>query len=371
MTSDTTTDRPVKGGTVPMADVSGGPFQLAREGARRDGVEIVLYEPRVPPGSRVERRIERTIALLFLLGGAFATAFVVAYVAWPWEYEPGHSINKFYTPVLGVTLGAALFCLGAALIVWVKKLLPHEIAIEERHDGPSSEEDQKLMGATLSSVVAETGVQRRPLLRNALLLGLLPFGAAAAAPLIGGLIKDPHAKNPVTGKSFLHYTGFDPALNGGRPVRLVREDGSPIRPADVSPGGQLTVFPGVEGGTTNQYANSPTLLIHLRERDAQTLAANIGPHNYPQNEGSMLGNYVAYSKICTHAGCPPSLYEQQSNRLLCPCHQSQFLITDNARPVFGPAARALPMLPLALDDEGYFVAASDYKVPVGPSFWER
>src|SRR5690606_11711885 len=338
---------------------------------RRDGVEIVLYEPRVPPGSRVERRIERTIALLFLLGGAFATAFVVAYVAWPWEYEPGHSINKFYTPVLGVTLGAALFCLGAALIIWVKKLLPHEIAIEQRHDGPSSEEDQQIMGATLSSVVAETGVQRRPLLRNALLLGLLPFGAAAAAPLIGGLIKDPHAKNPQTGKSFLHYTGFDPALNGGRPVRLVREDGTPIRPADVSPGGQLTVFPDVEGGTTNAYANSPTLLIHLREQDAQTLAANIGPHNYPQNQGSMVGNFVAYSKICTHAGCPPSLYEQQSNRLLCPCHQSQFLITDNARPVFGPAARALPMLPLALDDEGYFVAASDYKVPVGPSFWER
>ena len=80
---------------------------------------------------------------------------------------------------------------------------------------------------------------------------------------------------------------------------------------------------------------------------------------------------MAYSKVCTHAGCPPSLFEQQTNRLLCPCHQSQFQITDNARPIFGPAARALPMLPIELDDEGYFVASADYQVPVGPSYWER
>jgi ubiquinol-cytochrome c reductase iron-sulfur subunit len=85
----------------------------------------------------------------------------------------------------------------------------------------------------------------------------------------------------------------------------------------------------------------------------------------------MWGNYVAYSKICTHAGCPASLYEQQTNRLLCPCHQSQFLITDNARPIFGPASRRLPMLPLTVDSDGFFIAADDYRDTVGPDFWER
>ena len=85
----------------------------------------------------------------------------------------------------------------------------------------------------------------------------------------------------------------------------------------------------------------------------------------------MWGNYIAYSKICTHAGCPASLYEQQTNRLLCPCHQSQFQITDNARPIFGPATRRLPMLPLEVDEEGFFVAKSDFRVPIGPGFWER
>ena len=85
----------------------------------------------------------------------------------------------------------------------------------------------------------------------------------------------------------------------------------------------------------------------------------------------MFGDLVAYSKICTHAGCPASLYEEQTSRLLCPCHQSQFDILDNAEPIFGPATRKLPMLPIKLDDEGYVVATSDFTEPIGPGFWER
>lgn len=343
-------------------------FDLVREGARRNGIEIVHYEPRFPrPGTRAERRIERGIALLFLLTGAASLAFLAVYIWWPWEYEFGDTASKYYTPLLGVTLALALLGIGAALVVWVRKLLPHEVSIEQRHDGPSGDDDRTLMGATLGNVVDESGIQRRPLLKGAIALGLAPVGLVAAAPLVGGLIRDPHEKNELTGESRLTYTGWDPALNGGRKIRLVREDGTPIRPADVSVGGQLTVFPGIAGGTSNEYADSPTLLIHLREEHAQQLRDNL----YPINEGSMAGTFVAYSKICTHAGCPPSLFEQQTNRLLCPCHQSQFLITDNATPVFGPATRSLAMLPIELDGDGFFVASSDYKVPVGPSFWER
>jgi ubiquinol-cytochrome c reductase iron-sulfur subunit len=346
-------------------------FDLVREGARRDGIDIALYEPRFEPGSRVEKRLVRGVAALFLLAGASGLAFLVAYVAWPWEYADtefsGSSLQRFYTPVLGVTLGLTLFFLGAGIVSWVKKLLPHEVAIEQRHDGPSATEDQRITAATLSNVAAESGITRRPLLAGAVVLGLLPLAAVVAAPLIGGLIRDPHRPDPRTGLPRHEFTGFNPALNGGQPVRLVLEDGTPLRPADISVAGQVTVFPGIPGGATNQYAESPTLLIHLRQDDAEALRQNL----YQVNEGSMAGNYVAYSKVCTHAGCPPSLYEQQTNHLLCPCHQSQFLITDNARPIFGPAARSLPMLPIGLDDEGYFVATQDYQVPVGPSYWER
>jgi ubiquinol-cytochrome c reductase iron-sulfur subunit len=136
----------------------------------------------------------------------------------------------------------------------------------------------------------------------------------------------------------------------------------------------MTVFPGIPGGATNQYADSPVLLIHLYEADAAALRANIADSQRTNNEppvvAGMWQNLVAYSKICTHAGCPASLYERQDNRLLCPCHQSQFNIIDQAIPVFGPATRKLPMLPLDVQD-GYLVARSDFLEPVGPNYWER
>jgi ubiquinol-cytochrome c reductase iron-sulfur subunit len=338
-------------------------FDIVREGARRDGIEIVHYEPRFPPGSRADKRAERSVALQFALGGLTGAAFVVAYIWWPMRYETGaDALSKFYTPVLGLTLALSMFFIGAGIVAWVKKLLPHEVSIEQRHDGGSSEEDRKLAAATLANGGIETGVSRRPLLKGALALGLAPVGIVAAAPLVGGLLKNPHTD------PFMTYTGWDnERYNDGEPIRLVRQDGTPIRPEDVSVGGQITVFPGIPGGTTNEHADSPTLLIHLRQEHADELRTNL----YPMNEGSMVGNFVAYSKICTHAGCPPSLFEQQTNLLLCPCHQSQFLITDNARAVFGPATRSLAMLPLASDPDGFFVAAADYQVAVGPSFWER
>jgi ubiquinol-cytochrome c reductase iron-sulfur subunit len=339
-------------------------FEIVREGARRDDIEIVQYEQQYPiRGTKAERRIERVIALLFLLTGAASVAFLVIYIWWPWRYEVEPTLQRLYTPMLGLTLGVALLALAFAILTWGKKLLPREVSVQDRHEAMSTDEDRKIAGQTIVYMAEELGVQRRPLLKGAIALGLLPVGALAAAPLIGALIKDPH-----TDEKIFYTTGFNPKYNNGNPVRLTREDGTPIRPEDVSVGGQLTVFPGIPEGATNQHADSPTLLIHLRGSDAQRARQN---NAGTRNEGAMWGNYIAYSKVCTHAGCPPSLYEQQTNRLLCPCHQSQFLITDNARPIFGPASRALPQLPVTVDAEGFFVAASDYREPVGPDFWER
>ena len=336
-------------------------FEVVQEGARRDDIEIVHYEPQVVPGSKAERRLTRTVALMFLLTGVFATAFLVVYIWWPWQWEPGRGGDKLYTPLLGVTLGLALLGIGFGILTWGKKLLPKEVSIQDRHDQVDDPEGRKITGETMLYLADEMGVRRRPLLGISLLAGLAPGGAVAAAPLIGGLIEQPHKNNQ------MFTTGFQPA-EGGKKIRLIREDGRPIRPADVSVGGQLTVFPGIDGGVSNKHADSPTLLIHLREDDAQKSRAA----NERKGHGDyMWGNYVAYSKICTHAGCPASLYEQQTNRLLCPCHQSQFLITDNAKPIFGPANRPLPQLPIEVDEEGFFVAKSDYTETIGPDFWER
>jgi ubiquinol-cytochrome c reductase iron-sulfur subunit len=345
-------------------------FEMVREGARLDDIEIVHYEPQFPvPGTKGERRVVRSIALMFLLTGLASTVFLVVFIFWPWEYKPGNVINKWYTPLLGLSLGTALAGIGFGVLAWGKKLLPREVSIQDRHEGGSSDDDRRVTGQTLAYMGEELGIARRPLLKFAVPLGLAPVALVAAAPLIGGLIRNPHRDQvPGTNTPELFTTGWNPAYNDGKPVRLTRQDGTPIRPDDVSVGGQMTVFPGIPHGATNQHADSPTLLIHLRAEDAmKTREANkkLGRSDW------MYGDYVAFSKICTHAGCPASLYEQQTNRLLCPCHQSQFLITDNATPIFGPANRPLPQLQITLDDEGFFVARRDYTEPIGPDFWER
>src|SRR6266508_1695101 len=356
--------KPKPGRELDVYDPRLSRFELVREGARRDGVEIVHYAPRFPvPGTRAERRIERTIALLFLIAGAAATTFVVVFAVWDLTYRTGSGPDKLYTPLLGGTLGLALLAVALAFITWGKKLLPEEVAVQDRHVGPSPPDEQRLTAATMTNmVVDEIGITRRPLLlKAAIALGLLPLGGATVV-VLGALIKDPHKDE------LLLHTGWDPKNNDGQPVPLAREDGSRIRPEEVSVSGQMTVFPGIPGGATNKWADSPVLLIHLREQDAVAARKNL--ERVKVNAGGMWGNFVAYSKICTHAGCPASLYEQQTNRLLCPCHQSQFSITDNARPIFGPATRRLPMLPLGVVD-GVFVAMSDFRVPIGPGFWER
>nr|WP_296069685.1 Rieske 2Fe-2S domain-containing protein [uncultured Actinoplanes sp.] len=344
-------------------------FDIVKEGLRRDDIEIVTYESQFQgTNSKAEKRVVRNIALLFMISGLGGLAFIVFYIVWPWRFRLGDTASDYYTPILGVTLAIALFGLGFAILAWAKKLLPHEVLIQKRHEGASPASEQTITGQTMLFVTDELSVQRRPLLKGAIALGLAPLGIAAAAPLVGGLIHDPHKRDRGEDPP-LFRTGFDPAGNGGKLVRLTRGDGTPIRPEDVSTGGQMTVFPGIPGGATNEFADSPTLLIHLRSDDADEARRNADADH--RNKGSMWGDYVAYSKICTHAGCPASLYEQQTNRLLCPCHQSQFLITRNAQPIFGPASRRLPMLPLGVDEEGFFVAKSDYKDTVGPDFWER
>jgi ubiquinol-cytochrome c reductase iron-sulfur subunit len=352
---------------VDLSDPRLSRFEIVREGARRDDIEIVTYESQFPgPNTKGERRIVRNMALLFLFAGLMGLVFLVAYIWWPWRFELGNTLSDYFTPILGISRVLALLAIGFAVLTWAKKLLPHEVSIQDRHEAMVTEEDQKIAGNTMLYMVDELGIKRRPLLTGALVLGLAPIGLVVAAPLVGGLIQNPH--RPDRGQDPpLFRTGWDKAANGGKPVRMTREDGSPIRPEDVSVGGQITVFPGIPGGATNLYADSPTLLIHLRAEDAAIAARDAAPIN----QGSMWGNFIAYSKICTHAGCPASLYEQQTNRLLCPCHQSQFLITDNAKPIFGPATRRLPQLPITLDDEGFLVASSDYRETVGPDFWER
>jgi len=131
-----------------------------------------------------------------------------------------------------------------------------------------------------------------------------------------------------------------------------------------------TVFPFRE----SERGDEEALIRGLRGSDTPVMLIRLRPgQQVVQRDGQETfhyGDYYAYSKICTHLGCPASLYEAQTQRILCPCHQSQFLATDHARPIFGPATRPLPQLPITVNDEGYLVATGDFNEPVGPAFWE-
>ena len=159
-------------------------------------------------------------------------------------------------------------------------------------------------------------------------------------------------------------------------MRVVRDVvGTPIRPADLEIGDLLNAEPELifavdeEGqpvleGVTLQIAKSKGAVVLVR-MDPDENKPGKGRENWA------VDGILCYSKICTHVGCPISLNERKTHHLLCPCHQSTFDLADAAKVVFGPAARALPQLPLMVDDEGYLVAQSDFREPVGPSYWER
>ncbi len=323
--------------------------ERARVASAVDGVHIVRRRDRFPiPGTKAERRAERAVAACLVLTFVGAVGFTVAYLVVPWRYNGQDQAYTWFTPLLGIAMALALLGIGFGAVLWAKLLMPEEETVQDRHGGRSPELERRTAAAVLVDGLAMTGIARRSLLQKTLGLSALALGVLAVIPF-GGLIKKPRG---------LVQTAWRDE------VRLMTSDRRLIRPGDLQAGGIATVFPAVPDGLTTQVmADSVVLLIRLRP--GQTVRARPGQEDFGWQD------YVAYSKICTHAGCPASLYEQQTGRLLCPCHQSQFDLLQDARPVFGPAPRPLPKLAITVDDEGYFVAKRDFPEPIGPSFWER
>lgn len=329
--------------------------ELVVLGGKIDHVTVVSNEYPFEPGSKAEKAAERQVSLCFALAGLFGLAFVIIYIWWPWKFTnttPGQpTLASYYNPLLGITLGGALLLVGAGLVLWAKKLMPHEVAVQERHEGASPEIERLATAATLMQGVETLGLNRRTMIRRSLLGTAGVLGLATLVPVIGGLIKNPYKTDA------LYVTMWR------KNMRLMRSNGTPVQPADMEPGSMQTVFPPVEGALSSP--DSPTMLIRMHADQAAKFVAR-------PNQGEFRwGEYVAFSKICTHLGCPVSLYEQQTGRILCPCHQSQFDVTKDAKPIFGPATRSLPQLPITLDSDGYFIAKSDYVEAVGPAFWNR
>lgn len=241
----------------------------------------------------------------------------------------------------GALLAGAMGGLGIGIIVWAKELLVPEQITQERAPEPSPVDVREAAQAALAAGEEQIG-RRRALVR--LLLGALgALGLAAVFPI--------RSLGPGPGRSLFH-TEWTP----GAPV--VDGSGRAIGVRDLEVGSVVTVFP--EG-----YAGSPvsqTLLIRVEPGSLQLPPARLA---------WAPDGYIAFSKICTHAGCPVGLYQQKTHQLLCPCHQSTFDVLRGAARVFGPATRALPQLPLMAGPDGLLRARSDFTEPVGPGFWDR
>ncbi len=363
--------------------------ELLELGGKIDGVEIVYKDERWPiPGTKAEKRAERLVALWLLIGGLSGLALLGVFLFWPWEYrsgsEPDHLWYDLATPLYGLTFGLSILAIGIGAVLYQKKFIPEEISIQERHDGASPELQRKTVVANLSDALESSTIKRRKLIGLSLGVGMGAFGLGTLVAFAGGLIKNPWKPVVQTAdgkKAVLWTSGWTPRFKG-ETIYLARATGNgtyaKMRPEDIDAGGMETVFPWRESdgdGTTVEShhrlseitmgVRNPVMLIRIKPVDLPRVVKR------KNQESFNFGDLFAFTKVCSHLGCPASLYEQQTYRILCPCHQSQFDALHFARPIFGPAARALAQLPITIDQDGYLVANGDFIEPVGPAFWER
>jgi ubiquinol-cytochrome c reductase iron-sulfur subunit len=323
---------------------------------------------------KAARRAEKQVATLFGISIVGTLAFIVLYFAISLEttvFVPGIGVTSASNLALGATMALALLGIGFGAVHWAKTLMPDEEIVEERHPLRATDESRDRVVQEMRAGGTSSQITRRPMIKYTLGGALGLFAVPLVLQVAGSLGPMPQNSLSLTfwngGPS---GPGDDPTFV---PLRLMRDpENTPIKAEDVTIGSVFHVMPqGLlpdpvtgDGGTPHlleEKAKAAVLLMRLDENDIKS---------QKQRDWGYHG-IVAYSKICTHVGCPVGLYEQQTHHLLCPCHQSTFDVTQDAKVIFGPAKRPLPQLQITVDDEGYLVSAAPFAQAVGPSFWER
>lgn len=293
-----------------------------------------------------ERRAERAVLVAFGVSAVAGFALLILYAL------------GGQTQLEGILLMLCLGGLGVGIVIWGQELVPAPIRIEKRSPlgtGAPAIHDLE------ESITEEAGISRRKLLLLGLGGAMSALAAAVAIPVL--------SLGPAPGRS-LFVTSWRPGRRLGLP------GGDPVNASSIPVDGVLTVFP--DGDTSDP--NAATLLIHVGPALAATVGGSSTTASAPPTAPSASAGtsspvptaeeFLALSKICTHAGCPVGLYRATQHTLICPCHQSEFDVLDGARPVNGPAVRPLPRLPIRLEADGTFTALGDFPEPVGPSFWD-
>ena len=358
-------------GTKPPESPVGRSQVQAYDGPRRglgdlqavDGIPERFPNPGLPPhvhrmadhDEKAARRAELQVAALFGISMVATLAFLVAYFAIDqstYSFIPGIGQANLSNVVLGVTLGLSLLCIGLGAVHWAKTLMPDTEVAEDRHPQRSSDQARSEAVTTIMAGGDKSQLARRPLIKYTLGGALGLFALPLVVQLSGSLGPLPKAELSTT---FWR-----------KGMRLMRDSSvpTPIKASDVTVGSLFHVMPeGIEKSEhlLEEKGKAAVILIGMDPADIKVAKELEWGHN----------GIVAYSKICTHVGCPVGLYEQQTHHLLCPCHQSSFDVAQDCKVIFGPAKRPLPQLKITVDAEGYLVADSPFREAVGPSFWER
>ena len=294
---------------------------------------------------------ERQISFMFLVSIVGASIAVWGFVAFPivgGDLSATRN-NAFW---MGIGMALSLLGIGFGAVHWAKTLMPDNEVSESRHPARSSDEARAKAIEIVKLADGESGFTRRKLIRRTL-YGALAFFPIPAVVIFGDL-------GPQVGDTLKHTM-----WRAG--TRLTKDPtGIPIKASEVTIGSVFHVIPeglkDLEEHKLEEKAKAAVLLVRVNPGDLK---------EDPEKANWSYDGIVAYSKICTHVGCPIALYEHRTHHLLCPCHQSTFDLADSGDVVFGPAARRMPQLPIRVDEEGFLVAQSDFTEPVGPSFWER
>ncbi|MGW1777143.1 cytochrome bc1 complex Rieske iron-sulfur subunit [Streptomyces sp. NPDC002104] len=316
---------------------------------------LPVHRPRIQDiDERAAKRSERTVAMLFTLSMLATIAFIASYVILPVDkivyIFPIGKVSALNF-ALGVSLGVALFSIGAGAVHWARTLMSDVEVAAERHEIAAPAEVKAQVLQDFADGARESAIGRRPLIRNTMFgaLALLPLSAVVILRDLGPLPEDKLRKTIwAKGKMLINSNTMEP-----------------LRPEDIVVGSLTFAMPeGLEEDAHDfqqQIAKAALMIVRIQPENIKDKKELEWSHD----------GIVAYSKICTHVGCPISLYEQQSHHVLCPCHQSTFDLSDGARVIFGPAGHALPQLRIGVNDEGFLEALGDFEEPVGPSFWER
>ncbi|QUX30779.1 Rieske (2Fe-2S) protein [Nocardiopsis akebiae] len=343
-------DPVVSGASTTSEGVHEGPYKASETHARPE---------------EMQRRGEKLASVWFVIAFLGGIGFLVAYFLFGPSRIADPQIAQYSNMLLGAMLTLAMFGIGAGMTVWARQVMPHYEVASPYDELPSDEKEKGSFSAFFMRGADESGFTKRPLMRRTLILAMLPLGLA---PIV--LLRD---TGPLPGDK-LKTTPWE---NGRR--MYVEGTHRAIRAEDFEndPNGMISALPAIDddhyphGISLNDQAKSVILLIKVPEEDWQERMTEEVEGADGQTRLNWTHNgIVAYSKICTHVGCPAALYERTTHRILCPCHQSTFDASNAAEVVFGPAHRPLPQLPIGVDDEGYLIATGDFVAPPGPTFWD-